>query len=111
MTVFHVALHSDWHAAIASGEYRVSTAAATIDEVGYIHAAEVQQVSGVVERFYRGQQDLVVLVIDEDAVAADGAEIRREDVGDGQLFPHIYGAIRPHWVVGVNDLTDQAHSS
>jgi uncharacterized protein (DUF952 family) len=102
--IYHVAVHSDWHDAIGSGEYRVSTLGATLEAVGYIHASERHQVAPTVERFYRGQRDLVVLVIDEERVAADGIEIRREDAGNGELFPHIYGAIRPHWVVSVEDL-------
>jgi uncharacterized protein (DUF952 family) len=101
--IYHIALHADWHDAIASGEYRVSTLGSTLDEVGFIHASERHQVTTTAERFYRGQRDLVVLVIDEGAVSADGVEIRRED-GGGELFPHIYGAIRPHWVVAVEDL-------
>ncbi len=102
--IYHVAIHSEWHDAIASGEYRVSTLGATLDEVGFIHASERHQVVPTAERFYRGQRDLVVLVIDENAVLADGVEVRREDAGNGELFPHIYGAIRPHWVVAVEDL-------
>jgi uncharacterized protein (DUF952 family) len=86
------------------GEYRISTSVATLDEVGYIHASEHHQVAGVLERFYAGQSGLVLLVIDEAAVAVDGIEIRREDGGGGELFPHIYGAIRAHWVVEVRAL-------
>ncbi|MES2169626.1 MAG: DUF952 domain-containing protein [Actinomycetota bacterium] len=102
--IYHVAVHSAWHDAIVSGEYRVSTLGLSLDEVGFIHASERRQVTPTAERFYRGQRDLVVLVIDERRVAADGVEIRREDAGNGELFPHIYGAIRPHWVVAVEDL-------
>lgn len=98
MTIVHVARIADWKAALTAGEYRVSTSVASLDEVGYIHASEHHQVAGVLERFYAGQSGLVMLVIDEAAVAADGVEIRREDGGNGELFPHIYGAIRPSWV-------------
>ncbi len=111
MTIYHVALHADWRAALVSGEYRISTLGATIDEVGYIHASEAHQVDGIVERFYRGQQELTLLVIDEQAIAIDGVKMRREDGGSGEQFPHIYGAIRPQWIVAVNDLEDPHHST
>lgn len=104
MTIVHVARLKDWRAALAAGEYRVSTAVASLDEVGYIHASEQHQVAGVLARFYANQHDLVLLVIDEASVAADGVEVRREDGGGGELFPHIYGAIRPHWVAEVRPL-------
>ena len=101
--IFHIAVHDDWHAAIASGEYRVSTLGRSLDDVGFIHASERHQVAGVASSFYRGQRDLVILVIDEDAITAAGVEVRREPVGD-DLFPHIYGAIKPSWVVALETL-------
>jgi uncharacterized protein (DUF952 family) len=101
MSIFHVARHADWHAAIVAGEYRVSTLDGSLDTVGFIHASESHQVAGVIERFYRGQQDLVILVIDESAVTSAGTEVRREDSGNGELFPHIYGPLLPEWVVRV----------
>lgn len=101
--IYHVAKHDDWHDAIASGEYRMSTLGRTLDEVGYIHASERDQVAGVVSAFYRGQTDLVLLVIDEAAVIGGGVEVRREEVG-GVLFPHIYGALKASWVVALEDL-------
>lgn len=101
MTIFHVARVVDWDAARVSGEYRVSTSIASLDEIGFIHASEAHQVDGVLERFYAGQSGLVVLAIDEGAVAADRVEIRREDSGSGELFPHLYGPIRPHWVTAI----------
>jgi uncharacterized protein (DUF952 family) len=101
--IFHVARHADWHAAIVAGEYTVSTGDAALAEVGFIHAAEKHQIARVIERFYRGERDLVILVIDEEAVTSGGVEIRREEA-DGELFPHIYGALQPAWVVRVDSV-------
>ena len=89
MAVYHLARVADWDAAAASGEYRVSTLDRTLDEVGFIHASRAEQLPGVAERFYRDEPgDLVVLEIDE-----SGLDIRNEDGGAGELFPHIYGPI------------------
>ena len=38
---------------------------------------------------------LVVLAMDDDAIRATGLDVRYEDGGDGELYPHIYGAITP----------------
>ena len=85
--IYHVARHADWHDAIVSGEYRVSTLGLTLDEVGFIHASSLEQVAGTAERFYRDEPgDLVVLVIDD-----DGLDVRHE--GTDETFPHVYGPL------------------
>ena len=90
MTVFHLAHASDWDAAVAAGDYRVSTRGMSLDEVGFIHAASAEQLAGVAERFYRDDPEpLVVLEVSEELL---GFSVRWED-GGGELFPHLYGAI------------------
>ena len=96
MAIFHLAHQSDWIAARGSGEYRISSRGLQLDRVGFIHASTAEQLSGVAEHFYRDDpEELVVLVIDSDALAQSGIEVRCEDGGDGELFPHIYGSITP----------------
>jgi uncharacterized protein (DUF952 family) len=89
MTIYHLARVADWDAAAESGEYRVSTLDRSLEEVGYIHASRSDQVSGVAELYYRDEPgDLVVLEIDE-----RGLDVREEDGGAGELYPHVYGPI------------------
>jgi uncharacterized protein (DUF952 family) len=92
--ILHLATVSDWEAAQAAGEYRVSTLGATIDEVGFIHASTPEQVHVTAERFYTdAAEPLVVLVLDEDALTAAGIPVLHEDAGTGELFPHLYAAL------------------
>ncbi|MFW7414426.1 DUF952 domain-containing protein [Demequina sp. SO4-18] len=100
MPLLHIARLSDWEAAVQTGTYEVSTRGRTLADEGFIHVSHPHQVDRVASRYY-GDDDaeLVVLVIDPSAVRADGVEIVEEDGGTGELFPHIYGAIRPAWVV------------
>lgn len=87
--IYHLARVDDWDAASASGEYRESTLGRSLDEVGFIHASTAEQLPDVAEMFYRDEpSQLVVLEIDE-----SGLDVRWEDAGDGELFPHIYGSI------------------
>jgi uncharacterized protein (DUF952 family) len=89
MTILHIAHASDWAAALDTGEYRVSTRDASLEEVGFIHASRGQQVSVVATFVYPDDpEELVVLTIDE-----TGLDVRDEDGGDGELFPHVYGPI------------------
>ena len=97
MTIYHIAARSSWDAALAAGEYRVSTLEQSLDDVGFIHASHEDQIAATADRFYRSAAgsgvQLCVLVLDEDAVRGAGTEVREEKAGNGQLFPHIYGPL------------------
>ena len=89
--LFHLAIASDWAQAFRTGEYRTSTLGKTVNEVGFIHASRAHQVQGVADAFYRGRDDVVLLVIDPARVPC---EIRDDlDPATGQHFPHLYGAL------------------
>ncbi|TNY37854.1 DUF952 domain-containing protein [Thermomonospora catenispora] len=100
--IFHVARRSDWEAARAAGRpYAMSTRGRTLAEVGFVHcAASGEQVAGVLERFYRDvpPEDLVLLVIDP-----AGLDVRYEPA-EGELFPHVYGAVPVESVIDVRSV-------
>jgi len=83
--IVHICQKTAWEAAQASGEYRPPS----LDTEGFIHASLPEQVLSVANRFYAGQNDLLLLWIDPRRVSAS---IRYEPA-DGELFPHIYGAL------------------
>ena len=102
MTILHLAHRDDWETAVATGEYRTSTRGATLDEVGFIHASYPDQLPRVAAFVHAGDdQELCVLVLDDELIRADGVRVVDEDGGDGELYPHIYGPLRPRWVVEV----------
>ena len=103
MTILHIALASDWDAAVAVGSYRLSTLGASLDQIGYIHASENRdQVTRVADLVYAAETaPLVVVRLDEQAIERAGVQVRREDGGTGELFPHIYGEIDPSWATDV----------
>jgi uncharacterized protein (DUF952 family) len=73
----------------AGGEYRAESLVAQ----GFIHASTASQVVDTADRFYRGQDGLVLLCIDSSRV---GAPIKYEAASSAEhagLFPHIYGAL------------------
>ena len=101
MALLHIADSADWHAA-ASGEYRVSTRGAMLDQVGFIHASSSSQVAAVAGFAYADSPaTLVVLVIDEAALREAGIVVRYQDGGNGTLYPHIFGALRPEFITEV----------
>jgi uncharacterized protein (DUF952 family) len=102
MRIFHVTTTADWEAAQHTGSYRRSTKGASLDEVGFIHLSDAEQLPRVADFLYReGTEPLVVLELESDELLAAGAELRWEDGGSGEDFPHLYGPIELPWVLTV----------
>jgi uncharacterized protein (DUF952 family) len=71
----------------------------TLESEGFIHCSRLDQVLGVANDRFCGQEGLVLLCIDEERV---GAEVRDEDCyATGEAFPHIYGPLNRDAVVCV----------
>lgn len=94
--IVHICPRRDWLAAQAAGIYR----AASLENVGFIHCSRPEQVPGVLQRFFAGAGDLLLLWIDPRRLQA---ELRWESA-DGEQFPHLYGALNLDAVVGVEAL-------
>lgn len=100
--LFHVADRTRWEASVAAGEYTQSTRGMELADVGFIHLSTEAQVAGVLERFYAGVTDLVLLHIDETRLTAP---VVFEDVpGAAEQFPHLYGALNVDAVTATSPL-------
>lgn len=100
MMIFHLALQSAWDDAQAAGTYRISTLGLDLDDVGFIHCSQPQQVDGVHERFYGAVTEPVLqLTIDTDLLTSPW---QLDDVpGQAEPFPHVYGPLNLDAVVAV----------
>lgn len=104
-TILHITSRTEWQAAQQRGAYR----APSLETEGFIHCSTEKQVLHVANAFYRGQNNLVLLVIDEARVQP---EVRWEPpagkpapgISPSDRFPHIYGPINLNAVVRVVDL-------
>jgi glutathione S-transferase len=100
--IYHIATTSDWEQARRDGEYTTSTRGTTLAEQGFIHGSTAEQVAPVANMVYKGEPDLLVLVIDPDRVRS---EIRYDPVPGFQTpFPHIYGPLNADAVVETRPL-------
>ncbi|MBA3872317.1 MAG: DUF952 domain-containing protein [Anaerolineae bacterium] len=95
-TILHITHQPNWQAALESGAYQTPTLA----KDGFIHCSTDAQALRVANNFYRGQNDLVLLVIDTDKLIAPlkfegpiNPQTGQAEVGVNDLFPHVYGAI------------------
>lgn len=101
--VVHLTTADAWASAVAVGELRADS----LDTEGFIHCSSLDQVIGVANRFYGGQRDLVLVMIDPDHLRAplrwehpahpDGSP----SVPGEPLFPHLYGPLNLDAVTSV----------
>jgi uncharacterized protein (DUF952 family) len=100
--LLHITERILWETAKRNGSYRISTLGISLEQQGFIHCSLPHQLRGVAEANYDDVSDLVALVIDG---ASLPAEVRYEDGGDGEIYPHIYGPLPVNEVTEVIDVT------
>ena len=96
-TLLHIAQRSDLVAANANGHYR----AASLDSEGFLHCCHPTQLSGVVQRWFDGVDDLVLLTINSDTLPAP--LVHENTTGGEELFPHVYGEIPLSSIIAQHD--------
>ncbi len=102
--IFHITTRKDWEAAQAKGAY----IAESLSTEGFIHCSTLAQVLPVAEKYYKGQNGLVLLVIEPTLLSST---LKWEPptggtpagVPEGDQFPHIYGPINVAAVMNMLD--------
>jgi uncharacterized protein (DUF952 family) len=96
--IYHVVTQKAWDQALAEGSY----AADSLATEGFIHNSKQEQVKGVLERYYSGQADLLLLHIDETKLIAPLKYELAPSVNE--VFPHIYGRLNLDAVVNIEKI-------
>ncbi|HEY7428517.1 MAG TPA: DUF952 domain-containing protein [Gemmataceae bacterium] len=95
-TIYHLVLRREWEEQ-SDQSYRADSLAGE----GFIHCSFAEQVAWAANRFYAGQQDLLVVQLDPSRLTSP---LREEPCDTGEVFPHIYGPINRDAVVTVQPL-------
>jgi len=91
--IYHITTHQAWEIAIAENNYECES----LHSEKFIHCSNANQIQGVLERYYKGVSDLIILCINQIDVAY---KLKYELAPSiNQVFPHIYGPILPSEVV------------
>ena len=95
--IHHVTTLSDWQSQEGKSEFL------PLDyfKEGFAHCCTPAQLSGVLERYFKGKTDLVLLHLDESKLKA---ELKYEASTNDEEFPHLYGAVNREAVVRVERL-------
>ena len=91
--IYHVVTTANWQNALQQGFYEAESLA----KEGFIHTSKAEQVAGVLDRYYKGQSNLLLLHIDETKLAAPLKFELASSVNEE--FPHIYGQLNMDAVV------------
>ncbi len=91
--IYHVTDKDHWEAALQKGFFEVPS----LHSEGFIHASQKQQVAGVLERYYAGKKNLVLLHIDESKLTA----LLKYELAPSvnEEFPHIFGPLNTDAVI------------
>ena len=86
MFIYHIVLPEIWEQVRSEPLYRHESLAAE----GFIHCSYEDQLDGVIERYYAGREELVILTIDPEILSA---RLVAEPSTGGEIYPHIYGPL------------------
>ncbi|GGD59679.1 hypothetical protein GCM10011514_24550 [Emticicia aquatilis] len=93
-TIYHITT-KDWWATFENLDYYESP---TFNEETFIHLSTTEQVSGVLERYYAGQTNLLKLHVDTEKLSA---ALKYEQATNNEYFPHLYGRLNKSAVLVV----------
>jgi uncharacterized protein (DUF952 family) len=86
-TIYKICPVGLWRTAEATGVFE----GAPVDAAdGFIHFSDAGQVAETARRHFAGQDDLVLIAVDADAL---GGALRFEPSRGGALFPHLYAPL------------------
>lgn len=96
--IYHVTTAEQWQAAEQAGQYSHPSLASE----GFIHCCSMEQLPGVLERYYQGKDGLLLLHINPQLLSSP----LQYDLSPSlnQLFPHSYGAIPINAIVKISPL-------
>lgn len=96
--IYHVVTTENWAKAVLQGFYE----AESLPLEGFIHTSKAEQVQGVLQRYYKDKNDLLLLHIDEEKLTS----LLKFELAPSvnEEFPHIYGPLNIDAVTKVESL-------
>jgi uncharacterized protein (DUF952 family) len=91
--IYHITTAAAWEKAQTTGAYITDS----LSTEGFIHCSTQDQVAGVLDRYYMGQNNLVKLTIEKSKVTSP--LIFELATSINEVFPHIHGPINLSAVV------------
>ncbi|MEO7563515.1 MAG: DUF952 domain-containing protein [Ferruginibacter sp.] len=91
--IYHITNQTAWEEALQKGFYITKSLA----KEGFIHTSALEQVPGVVDRYYQNEPGLILLHINESKLSSPLKYEMAPSVNE--MFPHIFGPINIEAVI------------
>jgi uncharacterized protein (DUF952 family) len=95
--IYHVTSRQDWHSQKANSQFIPED----YHREGFIHCCTPEQLPGVLERYFKGKSQLIMLHVDESLL---DAKLIYETSTNDEKFPHVYGGINRDAIVKVVEI-------
>lgn len=96
--IYHVTTKEAWEQALRDGTYQTDS----LSTEGFIHNSTLEQVPGVLARYYKNKTGLLLLHIDESLLTSTLKYELAPSVNE--MFPHIFGPINLGAVIKSEDV-------
>jgi uncharacterized protein (DUF952 family) len=96
MFIYHIALPEEWEASEGRPSYKTGS----LESEGFIHCSFEGQIDGVLKRYFRGIDRVLILKIDTDKLLS---KLVKEPSTGGEIYPHVYGRLNRSAVVEVEE--------
>ncbi|MFA5480000.1 MAG: DUF952 domain-containing protein [Candidatus Muiribacteriota bacterium] len=94
--VLHIVERKKWEKAQKDGFYKPES----LSKEGFIHLSDPQQVLKVANENFKKKDELELLVINPEKLKN---QVKYEDNGSGEIFPHLYGPLNTDAVIKAID--------
>ena len=86
MKIYHIVLPEVWEKFSAEKFYEADSLASE----GFIHCSFADQLEAVLQRYYKGAEQVLILTIDTEKLTS---KLVKEPSTNNEIYPHIYGQI------------------
>lgn len=96
MNIYHIVLPEVWEEFKDKDFYE----AESLTTEGFIHCSFEGQIEGVLERYYKDVEKVLILKLETDKLTS---ELVNEPSTNDEIYPHIYGRINKDAIVGLEE--------
>ena len=96
MTIYHIVLPEIW----ANFKDKKFYYATSLQTEGFIHCSFAEQISGVLGRYYKDAEKVIILHLETDKLTSKLVE---EPSTNNEIYPHIYGKINRDAIVEIEE--------
>lgn len=96
MLIYHIVTPEVWEKFKAEEFYEAESLATE----GFIHCSFADQIEGVLQRYYKGLNKVLILEIEPEKLTS---ELVNEPSTNDEIYPHIYGKINRDAITGIEE--------